>query len=294
MNGHLELCEILLETYNLDIHLANESGLTALHYAVGKGNFNLFQYLLQNGNDLSGKTKDKRSSLHIAAVNGHADLCERLLETYNLDIHLADDDGKTVLHYAAESGNWYLFQYLIRKGSDVSSETKDKQNSLHIAAAKGHADLCKKLLEIYNLDILLTDDNGWAVLYNAAESKNLDLFQYLLRKGSNAFSKTKDKQNSLHIAAVNGHADLCKILLEIYNLDILLTDDDGWTVLHHAAQSGNLHLFQYLIGKGSDVSSKTKDKQNSLHIAAMNGHAGLCKIILQTYNLDILLMDDDG
>ena len=49
---------------------------------------------------------------------------------------------------------------------------------------------------------------------------------------------------------MNGHADLCETLLEIYKLDILLTDDDGKTVLHDAAKSGNLCLFEYLTGKG--------------------------------------------
>ena len=295
VNGHVDLCKTLVEIYYLDILLADDDGWTVLHHAAKSGNLDLFQYLIGKGSDVFSKTKDKQNScLHIAAVNRHVDLCKTLVEIYYLDILLADDDGWTVLHHAAKSGNLDLFQYLIGKESDVFSKTKNKQNSLHIAAVNGHAGLCKKLLEIYNLDILLTDDDGWAVLHHAAENGNLDLFQYLIGKWSDVYSKTKDKQNSLHIAAVNGHAGLCKILLEIYNLDILLTDADGKTVLHHTAECGNRHLFQYLIGRGSDVFSKTKDKQNSLHIAALNGHADLCKTLLEIYNLDILLTDADG
>ena len=295
VNRHVDLCKTLVEIYYLDILLADDDGWTVLHHAAKSGNLDLFQYLIGKESDVFSKTKNKQNSLHIAAVNGHAGLCKKLLEIYNLDILLTDDDGWAVLHHAAENGNLDLFQYLIGKGSDVYSKTKDKQNScLHIAAVNGHADLCKILLEIYNLDILLTDGDEWTVLHHAAENGNLDLFQYLIGKWSDVYSKTKDKQNSLHIAAVNGHADLCKILLEIYNLDILLTDGDEWTVLYHAAENGNLDLFQYLIGKGSDVFGKTKDKQNSLHIAAVNGHAGLCKILLEIYNLDILLTDADG
>ena len=150
------------------------------------------------------------------------------------------------------------------------------------------------VLDFFFLDILLTDADGKTVLHHTAECGSRHLFQYLIGSGSDVFSKTKDKQNSLHIAAVNGHADLCKTLLEIYNRDILLTDADGKTVLHYAAKSGNLHLFQYLLGKGSDIFSKTKDKQNCLHFAASAGHVALCKTFLRTYNFDINLADDFG
>ena len=45
-----------------------------------------------------------------------------------------------------------------------------------------------------------------------------------------------------------------------YNFDIRARDDNVWTVLHKAAKSGDIELFQYFIENGSNVYSKTKKR----------------------------------
>ena len=50
-------------------------------------------------------------------------------------------------------------------------------------------------------------------------------------------------------------------------------------MLHSAAESGDLELFQNLIEYESDVCSETKDRTNCLHIAARNGNVNLCKYV---------------
>ena len=131
-----------------------------LYAALQTGHLELFQYLIQKGILVFHVAEGKTNCLHISAMNGHLELCEILLETYKLDIHLADDKGLTALHHAAASGNFELFQYLIRKGSDPFCLTKDNCNSLYIAALKGHLDICRTLLENYNLDVHLRYDGG--------------------------------------------------------------------------------------------------------------------------------------
>lgn len=66
----------------------------------------------------------------------------KLFQDY-FDIHAKDDDGLSMLHSAAESGDLELFQNLIEYESDVCSETKDRTNCLHIAARNGNVNLCK-------------------------------------------------------------------------------------------------------------------------------------------------------
>ena len=77
--------------------------------------------------------------------------------------------------------------------------------------------------------------NDKDTLYLALQTGNLELFQYIIQKGSNVFHVAEDKTNCLHIATKNGHLGLSKILLETHNLDIHLADDKGLTALHHAA-----------------------------------------------------------
>ena len=49
-------------------------------------------------------------------------------------------------------------------------------------------------------------------------------------------------------------------LLQNYTFDIHARDDNGWTVLHEAAKSGDIELLQYFIENGSHVYSKTKKR----------------------------------
>ena len=140
---------------------------------------------------------------------------------------------------------------------------------MHIAAQEGHLKICRSLLQTYNFDIHARDDYGYTVLLRAAGGGDSELFQYLIQKGGDIFSKTKDGRNCLHIAAQEGHLKICTTLLQTYNFDIHERDDDGWSVLHQAARSGDLELLQYFIENGSDIFSKTKYGTNCLHIAAL-------------------------
>ena len=49
-------------------------------------------------------------------------------------------------------------------------------------------------------------------------------------------------------------------LLQNYTFDIHARDNNGWTVLHEAAKSGDIELLQYFIENGSHVYSKTKKR----------------------------------
>ena len=292
-NGRFRLCKVLLENYNFDLNMSDDDGKCAIHYAAENGDLELFQYLIENGSNVYKQTRLGTNCLHIAAWNGNLCLCEVLLENYNFDIHMSNDDGKGVLHYAAENGNLALFQFLVTKGSNVYRQTRHGTNCLHSATWNGHFRLCEVLLENYNFNIHINNDDGKSVVHDAAFNGDLELFQHLIKKSGGVYKKSKDGKDCLHIVARNGHFRLCKILLENYNFDIHSKDDDGWSVIHCAAQNGDLELFKYLIEQGSDVYSQTKNDMNCLHMAALCGCFRLCEILLENYNFDINFSDEN-
>ena len=293
-NGNLKICRTFLQNYSFDIHARDGFGWTVLHRATLSGDLELFQYLIEYGSDVFSKTKSGKSCLHIAAERGHLEMCRVLLQNYNFTINARDDYGCTVLHWAAFSGELELLQYLIENGSDIFSKTKNGQNCLHVTAKEGHLKICKALLQNYNFDIHARDDNGWTVLHCASLSGDLAVLQYLVENGSDIFSKTKTGENCLQKAAEKGHLKICRALLQNYNFDIHARDDIEWNVLHNAAWSGDVELFQYFIQSGSDIFSKTKDDKTVLHLAANNGYLKMCMSLLQNYNFDITSRDDDG
>ena len=159
-------------------------------------------------------------------------------------------------------------------------------NCLHIAAEYGHMNLCQKLLEKYNFDINLTDNDGWTPLHFSIKNGSHELFQYFLVHGSNIYLKTRDGSNCLHIAASNGHLNLCKKLVEEHDFKVKVTDDNWWAPLHCAGRSGNYELFLYFLNKGSEIYCKTKHDGNVVHIAALFGHVDICEYVLNQFTKD--------
>ena len=291
---YLNLCKTLIEEHNFDVQETDSYRITALHLSCRSASYKLVKFFANKGTDIKLKTNDGQNCLHTAADNAHLSLCKTLIEEHNFDVLEIDNDGWTALHKSAEKGNYELFQFLTDKGTDIQLKTKDGQNCLHIATANGHLNLCKTLIEEHNFDVQETDNDGWTALHESGGKGNNKLFKFLTKKGTDIQLKTKDGKNCLHIAAENGHLNLCKTLVEEHNFDVQLADSYGWTALHRSAKKGRYELLQFLTDKGTDIQLKTKDGQNCLHIAADYGHLNLCKTLVEEHKFDVQESDSYG
>ena len=283
-SAKLNFCKKILEDYNFNICAEDKLGKIALHYSIGHDN--LLRFFIKMGSDINLKTKKGESFLHLAASNGRLHLCKKLVESYKFNVHMIDNSGKCPLHNSVENGHLELFQYFLEMGSNVYLKTKENQNCLHFAALGGHIKLCQTLIENYGFDVSITDNSGKSTLHYCAESGSVELFNYLVKMGSEVLLKTTDDQNCLHFAALKGQLDLCISLLESYAFHVNVVDNQGFTPLHCSAKSGNFKLFMYLLDKGSDIYSKTKNKVNVLHIAAELGHIRICDYVLIHFNTE--------
>ena len=290
----MNLCKTLIEEHNFDVQETDNDGWTALHESGGKGNNKLFKFLTKKGTDIQLKTKDGKNCLHIAAENGHLNLCKTLVEEHNFDVQLADSYGWTALHRSAKKGRYELLQFLTDKGTDIQLKTKNEENCLHIAAENGHLNLCKARIEEYHFDVQETDNDGWTALHKSAGKGSYELFKFLTDKGTDIQLKTKDGQNCLHIAADYGHLNLCKTLIEEHKFDVQESDSYGITALHLSCGSGSYELVRFFANKRTDIELKAKEEQNCLHIAAYKGDLNLCKTLIEEHNFDVQKTDSEG
>ena len=293
-NGHLNLCKTLTEKHEFDVNMTNNYGWAVLHHSARSGSYELIKFFIDKGTDILFKTKKGGNCLHIAAANGHLNLCKTLIEEYDFDVHMSNNYGWTALHQSAKYGSYELIKFFIDKGSDVLVKTKDGENSLQIAAANGHLNLCKTLIEKHGFDVEMADNYGWTALHCSAENGSYELIEFFIGKGSDVLLKTKNGENCLHIAAANGHLNLCKTLAEKHGFDVDIADNDGWTALHHSAKSGRYELVKFFTEKETDINLQTKAGVNCLHIAAANGHLSLCKTLIFKHIFDVHITDNDG
>ena len=292
--GHVNLCKSLIEKHNVNFHVADSKGWTAIHYSAKSGSYELVKYFVDRGANIYLGTNCSMNCLHIAAQNGHLNLCKKLISFHHLDVNLADKDGWTALHHSARNDSYELVNFFRDMGTYIKCKDNSSLNCLHISAQNGHLKLCKKLIEKHNFDVDLPDYDGWTALHHSAKSGSYELVRYFVNMGSDIECKNNLGWNSLHIAARYGHFNLCKKLLNEYEFDVQLADNDGWRPLHHSARSGRYRLFEYIAHIGNDIYCKNSVGQNCLHIAAKNGHLKFCMKLIKKHNFDIDLADHDG
>jgi ankyrin repeat protein len=97
--------------------------------------------------DVNTPNAQGRTALHEAAETGDEQVL-KLLWKLKADANILDNDEKTPLHIAAESGRTSVVEHLIDKfGASIRARTRDGSTMLHVAAFSGHADTALAFLK---------------------------------------------------------------------------------------------------------------------------------------------------
>eukprot|EP00003_Mantamonas_plastica_P023751 TRINITY_DN4314_c0_g1_i1.p1 TRINITY_DN4314_c0_g1~~TRINITY_DN4314_c0_g1_i1.p1 ORF type:complete len:456 (-),score=120.25 TRINITY_DN4314_c0_g1_i1:1036-2403(-) len=95
----------------------NPTDMLPLHWTASKGNIPLLKWMIQEYNiDPSMQDNSGLSVLHAAAMSGQVEMLEHLLEQYKLDATVQDNMGRTVAHYAAIGGSVKVLETLDMAG----------------------------------------------------------------------------------------------------------------------------------------------------------------------------------
>ncbi|XP_015518771.2 ankyrin repeat and sterile alpha motif domain-containing protein 1B isoform X2 [Neodiprion lecontei] len=104
-----------------------------------------------------------------------------------------------------------------------------------------------------------------------------------LRRGPGANVQDASGYSALHHAALNGHRDVVKILLQ-YEASTNVVDAKGSSPLHLAAWAGDAEIVRLILCQGPSVPNvnlATKDNETALHCAAQYGHTEVVTQLLQ-------------
>ena len=283
----------LFERIHTSLARSENDALESIFCATQSSGYDLVKFCSNKLADIYIKTIYGMNCLHIAALNGHLNVCKELINKHNFDVHLTADDGLTVLHCSVLSGRYKLVKFFADKVHDIYVKTKSGINCLHMAALQGHLSLCKTLIYQHNFNVNVADSNGWKSLHFSAIIGSYKLVNFFADLGTDIHLKTENGMNCLHIAALSGHLSLCKRLIDEHNFDVHITDNNGWTSLHFSAMNGSYKLVSFFTDMGIKIDLKTTDGKNCLHIASLNGHLSLCKTLLDIHKFDVHIADND-
>ncbi|KAI0907154.1 WD40 repeat-like protein [Ustulina deusta] len=122
-----------------------------------------------------------------------------------------------------------------------------------------------------------------ATLMVAASRGDLDTVRALLDAGNSVRgSKRRSGESPLYMAAISGHFEVCKVLLE-RGAEVNLANDLGRTPLHAAVESGNRDIVHLLLSQGECLPDKADTLNRSpFCVACASGRLDMVKLLLET------------
>ena len=186
---------------------------------------------------------------------------------------MANANGWTPLHVAANNGYSEVVKLLLNKRADYSAESGSYGNSLHLASHEGHVKIAEMLLN-KAADFSYKDHQGRTALHMACAGGNLATIKLLSDVGLDLTTTDKQGRNCLHHGALNGSASTTAWLLK-QGLDPNLMDRDGWTSLHWAAKSGSVETLETLRDAGAISSSEYITRWTPQDVALFHHHGRL-------------------
>ncbi len=163
---------------NPDLVLSKDgNGLTALHWAAGRGHRELVELLMASKADVNAKSGNGSTPLHLAAFNGHKDVAELLLANH-AEVNAKNNDGWTPLHGATRYDHLDVAELLVANGADVNAKVNNGSTPLHMAAALGYKGLAELLLD-HQADVNVKESHGFTPLQLAESNSQPDVAELL-------------------------------------------------------------------------------------------------------------------
>jgi Ankyrin repeats (3 copies) len=190
---------------------------------------------LDEGAEINTLSEEGFTSLQISLGESQTSTTAALILLYNeTKVHLRDDTGDTLLHYAVKSGNLPLIRRLVTSMDNLRVFDSKGATPLHVAA-RGDAKRLTSLKEINSIfagqDVcpdMVVDDLGRSALHIAAGGGQSEHTLELLRLGcdpsfipkpANRPQEAQVLSSPLYLAVAAGHVDLvCKIIEECSDL----------------------------------------------------------------------------
>ena len=204
-----------------------------------------------------------------------------------------DENRNTVLHTAAQYGQYEVVEFLINHNHQCPIDHRNSrgQTALHWACIGGHTRIAK-LLVANKADITIRDEDGDTPLKKAFLMKHTHTLFELF----NSNLQTIDSK-LLHQLCVRGCVNLLDILLSDFNLDPSSDlDDQGNQILHIAALQRHRAIITLVINKYKcSVDSRNFNEQTPLHLLCSQTpteHVDtLIKLLIMEFKADVSSID---
>lgn len=377
--GDLDNIKKYIEDGTIPITATDPDGRNLAHYSVKYKQPEILSYLIGKGVDINARDKMDMPPLLLAAAENSFGCARVLLEagvSPNVTGFNGNTDGAvdtTPLIFASEMGAYETAELLIQKGADINYVNKKGRTALFWAnkagqtkvaeLLKGHGavadpagngndpsgysgppgsssggstggttgggtsggttggttgggttgggttggttgggttgdstpvdpvnlinsgDLASLMKYIEAGSLSVAPPNGFNMAYYAVKAKQPEILSYLIKKGADIKSRTKEDLHLLHVAAVENSFMCAEILIdsgESPNVTGFNNGPDGvveTTPLILASELGALETIEVLVRKGADINYINKKGRTALFWAKKAGQTKVAKLL---------------
>ena len=239
---------------NIDVR--DSSGDTALSWSAYIGNYDISEKLLLAGADPNILCCSNRPILNWVCTKGFSEIVMLFIE-YDVDLELADPNGKTVLFEALTNASKCL-DVLLAHGVNVNH--KDNRGNIPIMFVNTLASM-NKLLS-YGSCVNYKNHMGKTPLMCAAKL-SVDLVERLVQSGADVNAKCLEGLNAAFVAISYNNSPIVEFFLRNAEFDCRARDDKNNTLLHYAFLYGLKSVIPNLMDR-IDVLAINKDGESVL------------------------------
>ena len=242
-------------------------------------------------------------AISVKLPSQHWYLALRLLADREVDE--TDDDGNTLLHLAADSGQLDAIQLAVKSGASLVVENNEGQTPCQLAqkrrtkpvetvknndspiitlqAACGDGDAqAVKVALCQGVSVQHRDEqNENTPLHTACENGQTQIASLLILLGAEVDSRNKDGVTPLCLACEFAHKETAELLLR-RGSKVDTPDTAGVTPLHWACQRGDTATAGLVTEHGADVNAaRNSDGSTPLHLACQSGHKDVAALLIE-------------
>ncbi|CAN6361708.1 unnamed protein product [Urochloa humidicola] len=227
-----------------------------------------------------------------AAVGGNLRLLKKMASKIDLR-GVSGPSGWNLLHFAAAKGHLEVCRFLIEiSGLNVNCTTADGDTPMAQTALAGKVSVLRLLLD-HGGDPGMPNAKGRTPLHNAAQNGHNEAVILLLSRGADVDPVINDRGGTpLHLAAGKGNDQAVKVLLE-HGADPNRVVHGIYPPLMMACHAGNLKCMKALVEGGADVKFKSPYGPSLLMKAVMDGSTNIVKFLLEA-GADPNIFDEFG
>lgn len=291
-NGHLEICQLLVDN-GATVDAGKDRGArTPLIEAASQGHAGVVQYLLSKGADINARGGGVTAILAAARNDvfpfkpkGNRKKTIAALLDGGADVNVQDESwlktGRTPLMYAVAQADAALVQLFLSKGARQDFKDSKGQTAADIARNDGLEYIASLLARATTEKIEAPPPGPQSPpLFDAAREGRLSQVKAMVKDGEEVNQRTASGSTPLMFAADGGNLEIVRYLIK-QGADVNAKNGTNNTALIFAATKGHASVVNELIKRKADVNVKNFGRGDALIYAVIHKKTETARILLK-------------